>query len=1387
MTDESGIEKQTRLPRSNAPLMQLLLPYAWLLFMVYQLTSSVVLDAPKNNDWEHLWSFQNRLEQLRDWFENFLLALPAGVLFTFCNLDKARGFGGFLIRAYLPILIVAVGMELAQWWMPARTASMWDAVSMMLGAVVGGVIGSVAYRRITIEGLSLEWTGKSGVMRVLSIIWVATAWIPTNLQLEADGIRRSLAPLYSVAEFSITTLISTSICWIAAAVLYRARTALVAAMLSVAWLGLLISPGRALVWDEVLGGLLALALWPAIRYLKRPKPIVLLALAIATCLKLFGAAPTHTIAIGATEFFSDHTLVGGSWLVALVLLIQHYFALVAFVLLFADSVSRDRFFSLVVPICGLCLLAVEIIRHILGIGVFRPSVWVVFGTAILVVLTWYRKEQSPARTEPATRKQFQSEQMLRKGWMANTHSGFHICLTLLVSHFRSNQENWRKFAVRGLMAGMAIAAVLGVVLYLPQVPYNLRELFHTRFLLIGIPLFTGFLLWSAAAPNLIARITLLCPVLHVFQPLLFLVFAIPSWLLIRYSVSAESLWDILGTPILGWPGDWELFFRFLAFSAPFFVWLFAWNLFFGGIARLSVSFGFGNFLAALGLGSPFLLAAKWIIVDYAATDNIRELIFDTPAWWGLCAVFGLLGVICLNGVMLAWAIGSRLSFLVTAGMVTPVLWLCAWWLLNQGLLPEAVEFLLKPDRNSTVTELELLVRWTISYAGAIALIALSNWLVLVHRSVSIIAHEVIDRIEPIQMKNTPFKGFAMFGSRFIGVALLLLSVAAVLDYPIYPWFFLGALTVYSGVLILNEYLAFFFLPILLSCVDFSAWSGRFIVEIPDIFIIASLGIFLLNPGWNLHNRFATTRTFMIGILLLLISVAVSTTISLHPWASPTANSFVDYLDPFNALRVLKGFLFPILLLPLLHSALNDFEKLSRYFLFGMTVALAIVSVVVVLQRWRYTGIWNFDSELRIVGTFASMHIGGGHLGAFITMALPATMLVFWREPSIWRRMIVGCILIIAIYSLLVSFARSAWSGSIIALGVVFFFILHTQRNQTHDARYGWLGLLSATSVVLLALGLLIYPFGQGEFTQYRLSRIPTDLQNRLKIAEEAIEIMDPGLVPALLGMGLGSFPRLYYERNRHGTKPSRCLILYDGDNPFLRSIGGQRGQYPEEGLFLFGQRLFIEPFHTYRLRLKARSPNRSGLSFQIHEKTILYSKGGIELTDMPTFTPQWEVYEVTFNSGTLGKGFWLARRGVMFFFFNWGAGAVVDLDDISLFDESGRNLIRNGDFQQKHDFWTFEVKHHTAFQIKNAYVSTYFEQGLLGVAALFLIVTGALSSIGIAHRRAPNLAAALAAGVVGFLVVGLTDNLTASSHLTTLFLSMLILLAFLGSPRKIAS
>ena len=54
----------------------------------------------------------------------------------------------------------------------------------------------------------------------------------------------------------------------------------------------------------------------------------------------------------------------------------------------------------------------------------------------------------------------------------------------------------------------------------------------------------------------------------------------------------------------------------------------------------------------------------------------------------------------------------------------------------------------------------------------------------------------------------------------------------------------------------------------------------------------------------------------------------------------------------------------------------------------MLVGLALVGLAALAERTAFTSLPDIHSDFRITATFSSMHVGGGHIGAYLAFAMP---------------------------------------------------------------------------------------------------------------------------------------------------------------------------------------------------------------------------------------------------------------------------------------------------------------------------------------------------------------------------------------------------------------
>ena len=268
----------------------------------------------------------------------------------------------------------------------------------------------------------------------------------------------------------------------------------------------------------------------------------------------------------------------------------------------------------------------------------------------------------------------------------------------------------------------AIASIGFFIIHLPGVPYNVRELFGSRNLPVSLVIFAVFLIWTTGGACFFSGFFVNRPTCWLIQPIFFLAIAIPSWLFLRYSVSAESLHDILGAPVLGWPSDWELFFRYLMLIAPFVSYVLFWKICLEAIKGKGVKSAGLHFMTGAGWLAFICAMNKLAVVDWGSTDNLRELITVHAGAMSYFYLYGVLGILTFNGVFTSVFEMTLVKWLVSF-ILTAVLAVVSWQLLCTGLTPEAVRFLLSPERTSKVIPVGLMIRWLILYFGIVFMTA----------------------------------------------------------------------------------------------------------------------------------------------------------------------------------------------------------------------------------------------------------------------------------------------------------------------------------------------------------------------------------------------------------------------------------------------------------------------------------------------------------------------------------------------------------------------------------------------------------------------------------------------------------------------------------------
>lgn len=259
------------------------------------------------------------------------------------------------------------------------------------------------------------------------------------------------------------------------------------------------------------------------------------------------------------------------------------------------------------------------------------------------------------------------------------------------------------------------------------VPYNVRELFRSESAWLSALLLALASVWLAVWPVWLARRRVSGMARLAQLPLGLLAYGALAFLLLHGAVPEESLFDLVGSPVLGWPRWLELGLRWIALAAiP------------GTLLYLAAQtarhwrgwrLGTLHFWAAL----PPLALAYWGVVAQAATDNLTELI-ATPRPLAFALLSAGLYAVFVAAALLASPAGTAQRAARWAGVALslPLAAVCFHFGLageidKYGQQFSALQFLLSSDRQHYASLPVIWLRYAVLHGLVIAILASLQW------------------------------------------------------------------------------------------------------------------------------------------------------------------------------------------------------------------------------------------------------------------------------------------------------------------------------------------------------------------------------------------------------------------------------------------------------------------------------------------------------------------------------------------------------------------------------------------------------------------------------------------------------------------------------------
>jgi len=589
-----------------------------------------------------------------------------------------------------------------------------------------------------------------------------------------------------------------------------------------------------------------------------------------------------------------------------------------------------------------------------------------------------------------------------------------------------------------------------------------------------------------------------------------------------------------------------------------------------------------------------------------------------------------------------------------------------------------------------------------------------------------------------------------------GIGVLALVAFCLWGFPRWPAALGVGLALYAVVLWLRPLAWLVVIPAALPLLDLAPWTGRYFLDEFDLLMLATLGVLALRQAPATPRPLPLSQLSLIGLFFLSALAALAA--GLLPLAAVDANAFSNYWSPYNALRLAKGFLWGGLLFLWLRRAGLERTVLARWLSVGMGLGLLGVGLVGAWEHHLFVGFEDRLETYRIVGTFSSMHTGGGHIEAYLVAALP----FLWLATAKLRHVLVtGPLLLLSAYVMVYTVAR----GGVLALAVVLLILSVASARlafRAHGRRF------LAPLAALLAVALVLAAGVGGTYFQKRFGESGKDWQTRVDHWGRAIAMADDGWLPTLFGNGLGSFPRRYLERGPADNQPATFGFAVEQGNTYFRLGSGATVYY--------AQRIPFEAGRNYRLELDVRSrQGATRLDTPLCEKQLLNSRQCEWMSfDVPG-DGQWHRMTRDFSSAQVGKASWLDRPPVELFFYHPGKAGVVDVDNVRLVGPDGKDVLCNGNFSAGGDCWFFKTHSHLPWHIKNVWVHVWFEQGWLGLLAFAGLTLAAVVRLAREGWRGHRLAWAWLASLAGLLTVGMFDSLLDAPRLATLLVALLLL------------
>jgi len=675
----------------------------------------------------------------------------AGLLAFAPRLGTARAVGVTLVTG----LLLSFCIEIAQLWLLSRVSSWADVFWNGLGTLAGIALARFVERRL---GGSGRWRPEQLLALGLLTGWLVVQWLPLIPSLDAQLVKDNLKAALQDSTLNFGILVPTAamaaMCGYLLSLVTRPvrSAALLPLLLIAAAVGQIVIIDTRLGVSELAGFAAGCALWWALlRFASPPRMTLVLALGLVAACTLPQVLP-FVLRDSPSDFswMPFAAMLKGSMLANARNLADSLLIYAA--LLFLVQMSGGRPLAASVGL-ALWVLLIELLQTMIQgkHGDLTMPIWVlIIGQVFAVLQQAAKRPATPQRAGGVPTSAPASKQ-------GGTPAGARPVVVPARATMRPRTAPWLVLAATVLL----VTTGFHQLLRLPDVPYNVRELFVDGGSLPTLATFALALLWLGAGPVALHEVLLRLRRRAAWLAPLLLAVCLTSLALLYASVDEESIGDVAGSSNLywfvtekdSWGVAWREVFRRLDASEAI-SWLercVRYAALYGPLPMFLAlllaarhpsrwrDLSATSAVALLTVAGLLLWLCKAIAFDWSSTDNLNELIArDGPwGWGGGGYLYALLLLLCLNGVALQELPGAGLwrsaSILVFSAAALPL----GWWLLNQGLESQiekysaifsGAQFLLGPNRTRLLSEETLFLRWCAVQTGAAVVLGTGLWL-----------------------------------------------------------------------------------------------------------------------------------------------------------------------------------------------------------------------------------------------------------------------------------------------------------------------------------------------------------------------------------------------------------------------------------------------------------------------------------------------------------------------------------------------------------------------------------------------------------------------------------------------------------------------------------